>query len=216
MIRPQITTYDATQLYENIYQRDVTVPKFIVGNSTMADIPTNMPDGVSYNDLVLAGMTCCVVGVGYGICEEEGIVINNNLTDPTPDEPKKWCISKLETIGEMAYNNMLHDILHGVRDINNNNNQLVQGILDLMVNYKPDILQKLDDTSTLFKVPQRHLTLHLMFRNFFLSEKYKDNAWDHYSQYINAIAQSIRMFAIDLGLPILSPTEPATIRMRRV
>jgi len=218
MIRTQITTYEASQTYENIFAQisgiQPVTPVFIIGNSTIATIQDNMPQGVLYGDLV--GMICCIIGVGYGTCEVEGIVINNSLTDPTPNDPKKWCISKYEPIAEIAFNNMLHDILHGVRDINNNNNQLVQGILDLMVNYNPDILQEIDDTSTLFKVPQRHLTLHLMFRNFFLSEKYKDNAWDHYSQYINSIAQSIRMFAIDLGLPILSPTEPAVIRMRRV
>lgn len=161
-------------------------------------------------------------GLGYATVvsrDATAHTITMDTTAYTGSTAVVWCVSWFAPFMHEAYDRLQHDILYGVDEVAGKNGQTVnkgvQGLFQRTGDWDcTTFLSDMSATDTRFNDAHKHLALHLMFRNYAMQggAQMKDEAWNHYDQYMCSLRRALDVYAQTLVDTYPNIQQPGTIQ----
>ena len=196
MIAPHFTTFDLKNRYHLMFQeRWLNKPIYHGYNATITGANFSTAENI---DQEVAGNIIAIKGKGYATIKSK--VDEGNLILETEEfsgtTSAEFCISAFVPGEQEAFESMKTHILHGVEGIKDVARD-VKGMIDRTNDSETDFLALIEDSSTMFDIPHRHLALHIIFLDHAMQggEKFKIVAGDHFAQYIRGLNKILKSFA---------------------
>ena len=196
MIKPHFTTSDLKARYHLIFaERWANKPIYHGYDAAITADNLHTAQNIA---LDVKGYIVSIKSVGYAAIKTR--INESNVTLDTADftgtTDKEFSISSFGAAEREAFDTMKSHIMNGVEGIKDVAKD-VPGMIERTGDSKTDFLDKIDDTSLLFDIPHRHLTLHLIMLDNAMqgSDKFKESAWDHFALYVRSLNNALNSFA---------------------